>query len=154
MEDSTQNSILQIFAGIFAVATIAIGLIVMFFPPTANKVKTIADLEAEYLGQRDDAYVTEIAGELVDFGDRSLYLGTVTAVNRQQIPVADGVITIQLVVGNAGDITQIVTDEEGVAAFEYDVTGLGSFYFEILDITGDNWVYAPELSLQTKLSVQ
>ncbi len=154
MEDRTQNSILQIFIGIFAVATIAIGLIVMFFPPMANKVKTVADLEAEFPGQRDDAYVTEIAGELVNFGDRSLYLGTVTAVNRQQIPVADGVVTLQLVVGNVGDIIQVVTDEDGVAAFEYDVTGLSSFYFEILDITGDNWVYAPELSLQTKLSVQ
>ena len=57
-------------------------------------------------------------------------------------------------IGNVGDITQVVTDDDGIAAFEYDVTGLGSYYFEILDITGTNWIYAPQLSLQQKLLVR
>jgi hypothetical protein len=154
MLEAWQNSTIQIFTGIFAVATIAIGLTVVFFPPMANKVKTSDELAAQYPSQKDDAYVTEIAGEVVDFGDRSMYLGTVTAVNRQQIPVQDGIVTLQIVIGNVGDITQVVTDDDGIAAFEYDVTGLGSYYFEILDITGTNWIYAPQLSLQQKLLVR
>lgn len=71
--------------------------------------------------------------------------GLITIFNDQQIGVAGVIVTLQLVDNGKPEITQVVTDDNGDGEFDFSIEP-GNWRIEILDVTGENFVYDKTLN--------
>ena len=84
----------------------------------------------------DEIHVQDVIG--IYDKDTSVFAGTVSVVNEQGVPVADVVMTMQLVIGNrTAQIDQFTTDLEGIAPFSFVLGEPTLLWVEVLDVYGE-----------------
>jgi hypothetical protein len=118
----------------------------LFFPNTA--VIAEPDFVLALASEPDDVFVSAINGDYGE-GDDASFLGTLTVLNDQNIPVPKAIVTIQLVINNrTSQIDQFTTNEDGVADYEFELDGIVPLWVEVLDILGDGVDYAPSKNVK------
>jgi len=97
----------------------------------------------------DDVGIKEIVGA-VEADAESLYrfVGYISVLNAQEIPVEDAIVTYQFITSSDIQILQSKTDGNGKSVIDIYFNDKGTYRIEVLDITGDG------IQLSTKLSTQ
>ena len=123
---------------------IVLNVFILVFPLRYEPAQAFEVSQETFLEQviPDDVFVSEVLGAFDE--QTNTFAGTVKVVNKQEIPVSEVVLTMQLVINNrTAQIDQFTTNEEGVAEFAFVLDGPVPLWVEVLDIYGDQIDFHP-----------